>query len=487
MVVRGIVNMDNNSEFIKSLTNANKILFPVKKALENQSRTSKQAHKFDVLQIGDRGMRQSYRIDLHSLRAVARKSSIISLITKHMSDKILPFLNYTSDDNTPGFRFLDDNGKIVEPEKELIRWLHQTGNKPKIDNLTTYVKKLIRERYEIDNMAIELLYTLDGDLADFTMIDGATIRRSDPMAPYDGDPTIKFLQEYRGVVHAKFATQFNQKLVLERGDRGIGYLLHDFDNPRTDIEFYDEGYSLTEMAIQFVLTLIHSFSFNAGAFTEDRLPRGILTLDGDMTAENVQVMEDYIVGIMDGPANKWRIPIIPSGGEKQKLNWVSLQPSNQDMQFVEWTHFMWSTVSAFFGIDLEEFGIRFSINTTTLGDKRDRIIEHSASRGLRTTINFISDHLNKLICQKKKYSHLRIQFTGLDQEDSAQNNADTTAKLSTTHSLNDILEERGEKKSKDPWADVKGFHNQNIYQAWQSSQQQDNDYDYNTIEKSYRF
>jgi len=89
-------------------------------------------------------------------------------------------------------------------------------------------------------------------------------------------------------------------------------------NPQTDINRSFYGLSPIEQAIDLIASEINTITYNAGAFTENKLPRGMLLVDGDLDYEATEEMVDYVSDIMNGsPANQWRVPIIPSGGGKE--------------------------------------------------------------------------------------------------------------------------------------------------------------------------
>ena len=77
--------------------------------------------------------------------------------------------------------------------------------------------------------------------------------------------------------------------------------------------------------------------------------------------ETGQSLEDEVAADPRVKTEKWRIPIVPAnseGGKEKPLEWTSLQRTNAEMQFAQWTEFLKTSIAALFGVDLEELGIR---------------------------------------------------------------------------------------------------------------------------------
>ena len=106
-------------------------------------------------------------------------------------------------------------------------------------------------------------------------MDPATIYRVNEEG-CEGDDSIKFIQEIDMVTQATYAEED---------------LVFDYMNPRTDIDHFGYGYSAVEQAVDLIVSMINTFMFNSGAFTEDRLPRGMIMLTGDADQGDVMALE----------------------------------------------------------------------------------------------------------------------------------------------------------------------------------------------------
>ncbi len=402
------------------------------------------------------------RLDYKTLRRVAEKAWLINTIIGHQINKIRPFLSVSANDNDRGFKvaLVDGSRRPSSQEKadiqNLERWLLRTGypDPSREDTLVGFATKFIRDLYTLDQVATEIQPRLDGKPFAFWAIDPATIVRA-AEGGYEGDQDIKWVQEVNGIIEAVYTA-----------DR----MVFDYQNARSDIENFGYGYSKVEQAIELILTFINSFAYNAGAFTDDRLPRGMLLLQGDADTPEIEQMEDYIVSLMQGgPTSKWRIPIIPSGadGNERKIEWVSFQNSNRDMEYSQWTEAVWTATAALFDTDLEELGIRTQKSTSVLGDNVAGKIELSKSRGLMANMSFFKAHIDKILARiDDRYC---LKWCGLEPQDIKAKNDARESELRTFKSIDQIRAEDDEKPYNQDWSKIP--LNPYVIQLYQAAKQ----------------
>lgn len=394
----------------------------------------------------------SYRI----LRTVAERAWIINAIIAHYIRNIRPFLKPSTDKNIRGFRvtFKDAEHEMTANEKKLAgvyeQFFMKTGfgdDPDREDDLGQYCAKIIRDALTLDQIATEVQRTVAKKVYAFWAVDGATIIRTAEEG-YNGNDEVKFIQEIDMVTTAMYT----------RDD-----LVFEFMNPRTDIDHAGYGYSMVEQAVDLVTGLINSYMYNMGFFTEDKLPRGMLLLQGDADTEEVEMIEDYLVDIMSGgPVAKWHIPIIPAGrnptpdgtggNEGRKFEWVSLQGSNKDMEFSQWTEFLWSSVTAIFGVDLEEMGIRTSKSTAIIGQNTAPRLEASKSRGLGFMLGFLQGHLQKIL--DKVDPRYQLEFLGYEKDDPMQKMQIRESQLRTSKTIDELRVEDGDEPFEQPWSKI---------------------------------
>jgi len=390
----------------------------------------------------------SYRI----LRTVTERAWIINAIISHQIRNVRPFLKPTTDKNIRGFHVVpkDIVHGMSAGDKKLSTVYEQFflrtgfGDDPeREDDLGLFSGKIIRDVLTLDQVATELQHTRSKKVCAFWAVDAATILRTAEEG-YNGDDAIRYIQEVDMVTTAMYS----------RDD-----LIFEYMNPRTDIDHSGYGYSMVEQAIDLVTGLINSFMYNMGFFTEDKLPRGMLLLQGDADTEEVEMIEDYLVNIMSGgPLSKWHVPIIPAGknsdasGEGRKFEWVSLQGSNKDMEFSQWTEFLWSSITALFGVDLEELGIRTSKSTPIIGQNAEPRLEASKSRGLGSILGFLQGHLQKVL--DKVDPRFEFEFVGYEKDDPVQKNQMRESQLRTSKTIDEIRTEDGDEPFNQPWSRI---------------------------------
>jgi hypothetical protein len=162
--------------------------------------------------------------------------------------------------------------------------------------------------------------------------------------------------------------------------------------------------------------------YNAGFFTENKLPRGILLLNGDADTAEVEDIEDYIANLLSGPpSSQWRIPIIPSGKEKnaesggRKFEWVNLQGTNKEMEFQSWYDLQLSGVVGMFGFSMEDLGLHSQKSQPMIGADTAPKQEASKSLVLGDMLGYLQKHFNKILAYKDPA--YGFEFVGYEKDD----------------------------------------------------------------------
>ena len=392
--------------------------------------------------------RQGTYISYRVLRAVAEKAFLINIIITHTNRIIAPFCKVSTRNNERGFKIrLKDSSKVPTDEekarmRELEDFFFNTGFDKNKDrgNLISFIKKGNRDLLTIDQICTEKQRTKDGRLYAFWTVDPATISKvtvceEDELLP-ERD-RVKYVQEV-DMHDVAFFT-----------DRDLEF---DIMNPRSDIEHSMYGYSYVEQAMDLISGMIKSFTYNMGNFDSDNLPRGMLLLNGDPDPGTVEAFEEYIVSVMSSPADKWRIPLIPSGSDGSSIQWLSLQSKNKDMEFGEWTSRLWASVAALFGVDLEELGIRLNGQTSVIPENPEARIVNSRSRILGDLLSFWDTHLQNILDEiDDKYD---FEFVGYEVDDIRKKDESRKARLETIMSINELRAEEDLKPIDDPLCDT---------------------------------
>jgi hypothetical protein len=385
------------------------------------------------------------------LRRVSEKAWILNLCIQNITKKVRPYIKPTSSENQRGFRIKKkDTEKMSEAEKKTAKALEEfllnTGGVEednREDDLDKYTTKIIRDLCQLDQVATELQRTRGGDLCGFWAIDAGTIEVALPSSEIETG--IKYVQVIHNIPYAEYS----------RKD-----LIFDCINPRTDIEKAGYGYSIVEQAIDLVTSAINTFMFNAGFFQENKLPRGILLLQGDANQDEVDDIEDYIVNLMSGPpTSQWRIPIIPSGrpdgggdGAPRKIEWVSLQGTNKEMEFQSWYDLQLSGIVGLFGLSMEDLGLHSSKSQPLIGLDNTPRIETSKSLVLGDMLGFLQKHFNQIIAYKNP--DYEVEIIGYEKADPKLSMDIDKNEVETYKTIDEKREEKGLEPFNKSWSQV---------------------------------
>jgi hypothetical protein len=373
------------------------------------------------------------------LRRVAEKCWLINLCIAHSIRQARPYLKESTGENQRGFRIRnmaaikagrEMNKKEKDEARQIVEFLLNTGDADdagRIDDIDKYGTKGIRDIYQLDQIAAELQWTTVGELCGFWAIDPATIEIA---LPNTND--IKYAQVIDNIPYAFY----------EKDD-----LLYDCMNPRTDIRKAGYGYSIVEQCIELVTSTINAYAYNAGFFTENKVPRGMFLLNGDIDEPEMQEIQNWIVDMMSGsPASQHKVPIIPSGinkssGGGKTIEWIDIQKSNRDMEFTSWTDYNSSGIVAMFGKSMEELGLHSQKSQALFGVDHAPVIEASKSLGLGDLLSFLQKHFNHIV--KIKNPAYCFEFVGYEKPDMKMVADIDKAEVDVWKSLNEKRLEKG--------------------------------------------
>ena len=399
------------------------------------------------------------------LREIACKAWVINICISSVLRKAKPFFKPSTDRNIRGFVILkkgEEIGKAAGQKsakrKEIEDFIIHTGNYDDSDRdtFTKYANKILRDLLTIDQVSTEIQYNRAGQPIAFFAVDAGTIER---VLPNDEHPEFKYAQVINGMAQVAYTDK---------------ELIFDFANPQTDIYRSFYGYSAIEQAIDLIASEINAVAFNAGAFTENKLPRGMLLVDGGLDYESTEEMVDYIAEIMSGtPQNQWRIPVIPADmgkgdGGNNAIKWVQFGGNNRDMEFSNWLDFLVSNVVALFGCSMEELGLQSGKSQAMFEREGKTKIEQSKSNILGDVLSFLQDYVNRIL--DIAYPEYQLEFVGYEKDDPKAIVDIDKAEVEAYKTLNEKREEKGMKKLDAEWADIP--LNPQAVQLFQSAQAQ---------------
>ena len=396
---------------------------------------------------GARGVRERIlQLNFDTLRRSVNQLPLINGIINTRQDQILPFLKHATEQNDRGFTFEIENrlqefrGAKEDPEEvlQLVNFIEQTGfmfDGEREDDFMDYASMIIRDVYEIDQIATEVQYNRLGEPIAFWGLDGATIARVN--------------DEKRWNRNIRFVQMIDQKIYEEYRSED---LIFDYKFKRSDVRYRGYGYSPVEMCINIITTLLFGYNYIRDQLIKDKVPKGFISVMGDVGQEQMDSIRNYWYAAMTGSGAQFTIPILPSGKDGVGVDFKDLSRSNKDMEYHRTMMFISSLVGAVFSMDLAELGIKTDDSTSIIGENAEPRIQSSKDRGLASMLSFIEQHVNKIIRKvTKKY---RFKFVGLIRDDE-QKKADVRNKqIQGWRTIDDVRKEDGEKPFNEPWSSM---------------------------------
>jgi hypothetical protein len=131
-----------------------------------------------------------------------------------------------------------------------------------------------------------------------------------------------------------------------------------------------------------------------------------------------QMLNDFRMAwrsMVTGWQNAHKIPIF----EAEKIDWVSMQNSNEEMQFTQWIEFLTLIVCSVYKMDPSELGFRFRQQRQLFGEtgQKERT-KFSKDKGLKPILKVIQKSIDKYIVSELNPNY-EFVFTGIDVEDEA--------------------------------------------------------------------
>jgi hypothetical protein len=394
---------------------------------------------------GAKGIRERLlKIDFNVLRNVVDRVPIVSAIINTRIDQVLPFAKYITEDQAregeKGFQVVPASkreGKDYDPDKAdaLGEFMSQTGfvyDPKREDDISDFLQMAVRELLVIDQIATEIQLNRLGETIAFWLLDGATIRRTNDDYPVKD---VAYIQE------------IDEKVVAEYTANTI---IFDYKNKRADIRFRGYGYSMVEMCIDVVTTILFGYNHLRDQFIKDKIPKGFISVMGDIDQNGITAIQQYWYSAMNGAGGQWAIPILPSGKDGVGIEFKPIGQSNKDMEYHRLMMYLSSIIAAVFGIDLAELGIKADDSTSIFGGNSEPNIKNSRDRGLTSLLSFLEQYTNKIL--RKVDTDYRIKITNIEAEDENRKATIRKTRLETDTTIDELREKDGKKPFGKDWS-----------------------------------
>lgn len=321
------------------------------------------------------------------------QTPIVKAIVSTRVEKVAHYANPVYDENEDGFTVVKKKGFGIDKgdekvRQELMNFIINCGsddNKWDRNDFNSFLRGFVKDSMEIDNAAFEVRYEGSKPVEFFT-VDGATIRFADTYF----DKFKNKNREQNGGYYPHYVQYIDGQETAEYYPWELCLMIR---NINTDIDGY--GYGIPEIQICSTLAgaMVMCDRHNINAFTHGAMPKGLIHTKG---ATNAAALTQFVADMQAmalGANNSWRIPVI----ESETFEWINLQTSNVDMEFVKWQEYIVKTLCAVFKMDSVEIGFSTKDGKSLFNTSEFEKISHSYDKGLRPIMSTIEKNINKYL------------------------------------------------------------------------------------------
>lgn len=468
-LVEFIARQQEEQEFYKSLRKPNVIPFP-SKAVQNKKPGMQSVWLDDrqIQMLGDYYEKPSaFGFDM--MRQMVDQTPILSAVVMTRIRQVKRFCRVPEGGKGPGFQIRLKNqasNKLQKEEQQSIDLLQnfftncgwetnpRQRARMKRDNFSNFMSKIVRDSLVLDSAPIETEFKRDKSLGldGFYAVDGATIRLCNEEG-YQGDDEIFALQVVQGNLRAAYT--YDDLVYVPR-------------NPRTDVLTGGYGMSETELLVKVVTGFLNAMTYNLKYFDSNAIPKGLLHLSGDYSADDISSFKRYWNSMVRGINNAWTLPVMVSKNQESKANFENFGVDVNEIMFAKWMTFLTSIICAIYGIAPDEINFEsFTAGTSSLSgsDTEEKLI-NSKDKGLRPLLSHFEDLFSDYIVSEFSDKYV-FRWSGLDEKDEAQ----VWDEEKTLLTVNEARKARNWDEIKEDWANAP--LNQTLMQAWMAGKQQE--------------
>lgn len=393
---------------------------------------------------------KGYDLSYDVLRGMAR-THVIKSIIETRKEQISAFCQPQSDKYSTGFVIQKKEGYFIQKKKkklskseenkieELTKFLISCGSTDRFwhaDTFDVFIKKVLHDSLVFDQGTFEVRYDRSGVPCEFYATDGATMRIADSFLSKKGDEGAQNEKFIKGYAPA-YVQLIDGNIVNEYYPWQLGFCIR---NPSTDIHQNGYGRSELEDMIQTVTAILNSDFYNSNFFKVGSAPKGILKYTGNINENTVQEFRSQWMTQVAGVTNMHKIPIVNA----DKLDFISMQQSNKDMEFSKYQEFLIKISCALYKIDPSEIGFPMSGSSDAKpmfeGNNEARL-KYSKDKGLKPLLKQIERWINKYILWQLDPDY-EFRFVGMDEEHTYKEELDNAViRLNNFQTWNEIREE----------------------------------------------
>jgi hypothetical protein len=405
------------------------------------------------------------------LKMATRQNACVSTIIETRAGQVASFCKKQENHYDIGFKFeprtqdmVTDPNETEELNDFILNCGHKEGRNP--DDKMTFDQWggwVTRDMLRYGYFTVERDWTREGLLYSFLPLDAGTIfyrndnlsdetlrqeaqqwqtsikaekpnfEPNDPNAE-DQETPIRYVQ----IINQRDVANFTQK-----------ELIFSVLNLQGDVDLQGYAISPLERAIYMVANHQKIEHHQSSFFTHGMASRGVFIIQGDVTPNNLSLLQKQWSQQVSGSSNSWRTPILAG---IQGAQWIPLQPTNRDMEYAAYQDHVLRTIHSAFLIDPEETGYGYLSKGTeqrSLGESSNEWrVEASRDKGLRPILTRIEGLINEEVLPNshpelaQKY---RFRFVGLD----AESKVEETQRLQGDVQLHTTVNEARQQAEKD--------------------------------------
>ena len=406
------------------------------------------------------------------LREMARRCEVIQAIVLTRQNQVVRYCRPKREWGDMGFEIIhrDPKHKTTDKDRkvmgEITEWISNCGDGgPKAINERGYlgrvrfkqfVRKIVDDRLVLDAVAFEKNRRRNGKLYELLALDAATIRRTNPdryqvqLERTPSNERVYFVQMVSGVVRAEY---------------NVDDIAYGIGNPRTDIGSCGYGRSELEAMIGLVTGILFGLQFNMSAFSNNSIPKGVLSLIGNYDSETLEDFRRRWAAQVMGIGNAHRLPIFAMDDGKG-FQWTAMHSNSRDMEYHQWLTFLIAAACAVYQMHPSELGFpEYSGGQKSMIDSEPfkTKVDFSTSKGLAPLMQWLADEINHHVIEQT-WPDFRLAWSGINLEEEEKKLQLRKTKIDAA--LATVNEQRAEMDlpAFDEWGDVPAHPI--LFQAW---------------------
>lgn len=424
--------------------------------IENKNKDVKpQSMLMDPQSYGADGYKEKqFKLSYDILRAMAR-TPIIKAIIKTRVNQVVAFTRPQKDKYSPGFvirpkkaKKTDSGVKLTKQQEARIEEITEfvlncgvNANAWHGDNFASFTRKFITDSLELDQCTAEIVRNNGGEVCELLATDASMFRIAD--THNDEEFRSNNLKKAEKNGYLPYYVQVYQSRIVN--EYYPWELMFGVRNPSSSI--YSNGYGRSELEdlIENVTSMLNADQYNSNFFKVGSNPKGILKVTGNVNQSRLEEFKMHWQAQVAGVRNAHKLPII----EADKMDFISTQTSNKDMEYSKYQEFLIKVGCAHYLMDPSEIG--FPMAGASDGSKglggdggTKEKLEYSKDKGLNPLLVSYEDWYNKYVIDPFD-SEYELKFEGLDVESPEKELENDVKAVQNWSTVNEIRRKRGMK------------------------------------------